>query len=76
MTGRRETMKTKLKNVETGEVADVFLLTTDADNPPSLKGLAFSPEKNRWETVVVQRWNAAMAKAVTYWVPAVPGVDC
>lgn len=76
MTGRREAMKTKLKNVETGEVTDVFLLTTDADNPPSLKGLAFSPEKNRWETVVVQRWSAAMAKAVTYWVPAVLGVDC
>lgn len=68
-------MKTKLKNVETGEVADVFLLTTDAGVPPELKGLTFSPEKNRWETIVVQRWSAALGKAVTYWVPAVQGVD-
>lgn len=68
-------MKTKLKNVATGEVAEVFSLAFDAGGR-ELKGLAFSRERNQWTSILVQWWNAAKQQADVYWVPAVPGVDC
>lgn len=67
-------MNAKLKNVKTGEVVEVFSLTLAADRP-ELNGLVFSRERNRWEEIFVQRWNAVKGKADVRWIPAVPGVD-
>ena len=69
-------METKLKNVETGEVADVFSLAREGlPGADTVKGLVFSRERNRWEEILVQGWSSAMSKQYVYWIPAVPGVD-